>query len=175
MLPVGTPYAFGVGIMAIEIQNPADFTFRAEKYCFGINLSEAQHYLGVGFENTLDAFLYQGLTKEELTNKYRFKPEIYLENNYVKQEILLFGKPKHSFGIIKLSFKGRTKIELTDEFCIGIIIKGKGEIKTISQQTHMLPGNGLFFPAILDKLEVIPEGKIEIIICGINGFPNSIK
>jgi len=170
-VPAGTPHAFGAGIMAIEIQDPADFTFRAEKHCFDINLSEAQRYLGVGFENTLDAFLYQGFTKEELTNKYRFKPEIYLENNYVKQEILLSGKPKHSFRIIKLSFKERTKIELTDEFCIGIIIKGKGEIKTISQQTHILPGNGLFFPAALDELEVIPEGKLEIIICGINGFP----
>jgi len=126
-VPAGTPHAFGAGIMAIEIQDPADFTFRAEKHCF--------------------------------------------ENNYVKQEILLSGKPKHSFGIIKLSFKERTKIELTDEFCIGLIIKGKGEIKTISQQTHILPGNGLFFPAALDELEVIPEGKLEIIICGIKGFP----
>lgn len=170
-VPAGTPHAFGAGIMAIEIQDPADFTFRAEKHCFGINLSEAQRYLGVGFENTLDAFSYQGLTKEELTNKYCFKPEIYLENNCAKQEILLSGKPKHSFGIIKLSFKERTKIELTDEFCISMIINGKGEIKTISQQTNILPGNGLFFPAALDELEVIPEGKLEMIICGIKGFP----
>lgn len=170
-VPAGTPHAFGAGIMAVEIQDPADFTFRAEKHCFDINLSEAQRYLGVGFENTLDAFLYQGFTKGELTNKYRFKPEIYLENNYVKQEILLSGKPKHSFGIIKLSFKERAKIELTDEFCIGIIIKGKGVIKTISQRTHILPGNGIFFSAALDELEVIPEGKLEIIICGIKGFP----
>lgn len=170
-VPAGTPHAFGAGIMAIEIQDSADFTFRAEKHCFDINLSEAQRYLGVGFKNTLDAFLYRGFTKEELTNKYRFKPEIYLENNYVKQEILLSGKPKHSFGIIKLSFKERTKIELTGEFCIGIIIKGKGEIKTISQQTHILPGNGLFFPAALDELEVIPKEKLEMIICEINGFP----
>jgi len=170
-VPAGTPHAFGAGIMAIEIQDPADFTFRAEKHCFDINLSKAQRYLGVGFENTLDAFLYQGFTKEELTNEYRFKPEIYLENNYVKQEILLSGKPKHSFGIIKLTFKERTKIELIDEFCIGIIIKGKGEIKTISQRTHILPGVGLFFPAALDELEVIPKEKLEMIICEINGFP----
>ena len=170
-VPAGTPHAFGAGIMAIEIQNPSDFTFRAEKHCFGINLSEVQRYLGVGFENTLDAFSYKGFTKEELTNKYLFKPKIYLENNYVKQEILLSRKAKHLFGIIKLSFKERTKIELSDEFCISIIIKGKGEIKTISQQTHILPGDGLFFPAALDELEVIPEGKLEMIICGIKGFP----
>ena len=67
----GTPHAIGSGCFLIEIQEPSDYTMRAEKTTpSGIQLTPQQIHYGVGEEKMLDCFSYRGLSMQEIKNKY---------------------------------------------------------------------------------------------------------
>lgn len=178
-VPAGVIHALGPGIMAIEIQEPADFTFRAEEYWLDRRLTPDQRHLGVGFEAMADAFSYEALTFEENMARYHFVPEPVMTAPSYRVDALLTGPPRHAFGIAKLTVVARGTVGLSQEFCIGLVTRGQGRLRWSDGEVSVKAGEGVFFPAVLPEVEVEPaggslgkpSGDLEIILCYLDEFP----
>ena len=71
LVTAGTPHAIGAGCFLLEIQEPTDYTMRAEKVTLaGEVLTPQQIHYGVGEEAMLDCFSYIGGTEEEIKQRH---------------------------------------------------------------------------------------------------------
>ena len=71
LVTAGTPHAIGAGCFLLEIQEPTDYTMRAEKITLaGEALTPQQIHYGVGEEAMLDCFSYCGSTREETRRRH---------------------------------------------------------------------------------------------------------
>ena len=71
LVTAGTPHAIGAGCFLLEIQEPTDYTMRAEKVTVaGEVLTPKQIHYGVGETAMLDCFSYAGGTEEEIRNRH---------------------------------------------------------------------------------------------------------
>ena len=75
LVTAGTPHAIGAGCFLLEIQEPTDYTMRAEKVTVaGEALTPQQIHYGVGEEAMLDCFSYCGASREEIRSRH-FLPQ----------------------------------------------------------------------------------------------------
>lgn len=70
----GTPHAIGAGCFILEIQEPSDYTMRAETTTKGKPLTDKQIHYGVGIQNMLDCFDYTPKSREQTQNECFLKP-----------------------------------------------------------------------------------------------------
>ena len=71
LVTAGTPHAIGEGCFLLEIQEPTDYTMRAEKVtAAGEVLTPQQIHYGVGEAAMLDCFSYAGGTEEEIRERH---------------------------------------------------------------------------------------------------------
>lgn len=72
----GTPHAIGAGCFLLEIQEPSDYTMRAEKVTLaGEVLTPNQIHYGVGEEKMLECFEYIPRTEKEIRERFFLKPK----------------------------------------------------------------------------------------------------
>lgn len=75
LIRAGTPHAIGAGCFLLEIQEPTDYTMRAEAATpEGIPLTQQQISYGLGEEALLDCFLYEGVSREQAYQRCFLKP-----------------------------------------------------------------------------------------------------
>ncbi|MBQ9796813.1 MAG: class I mannose-6-phosphate isomerase [Clostridia bacterium] len=75
LVTAGTPHAIGAGCFLLEIQEPTDYTMRAEKVTVaGEVLTPQQIHYGVGETAMLDCFSYAGGTEEEIRERHFLRP-----------------------------------------------------------------------------------------------------
>ena len=85
----GMPHAIGAGCFLLEIQEPSDYTMRAEKVTVaGEVLTPMQIHYGVGEENMLDCFDYTPRTQEEIKSLFFLSPKAERMQLYEKQELV---------------------------------------------------------------------------------------
>lgn len=71
LVTAGTPHAIGAGCFLLEIQEPTDYTMRAEKVTVaGEALTPQQIHYGVGEDAMLDCFSYCGASREEIRGRH---------------------------------------------------------------------------------------------------------
>ena len=71
LVTAGTPHAIGAGCFLLEIQEPTDYTMRAEKVTVaGETLTPQQIHYGVGEAAMLDCFSYSGASREEIRSRH---------------------------------------------------------------------------------------------------------
>ena len=71
LVTAGTPHAIGAGCFLLEIQEPTDYTMRAEKVTVaGEVLTPQQIHYGVGEAAMLDCFTYPGEAREEIQKRH---------------------------------------------------------------------------------------------------------
>ena len=71
LVTAGTPHAIGAGCFLLEIQEPTDYTMRAEKVTVaGEVLTPQQIHYGVGEAAMLDCFSYVGGTEEKIRERH---------------------------------------------------------------------------------------------------------
>lgn len=76
LIRAGTPHAIGAGCFLLEIQEPTDYTMRAEASTpDGIPLTQQQISYGLGEEALLDCFLYEGLSRDEAQRRCFLTPD----------------------------------------------------------------------------------------------------
>ena len=71
LVTAGTPHAIGAGCFLLEIQEPTDYTMRAEKVTVaGEVLTPQQIHYGVGEDAMLDCFSYCGASRDEIRGRH---------------------------------------------------------------------------------------------------------
>lgn len=147
----GMPHAIGEGCYLIEIQEPTDFTFRAERTTpSGLEVSDEMCHLGVGFERMLECFSYEGLSEDEARTRSIIPPTLLLQDE-VGECTRLVGRDSTScFGMNLLSFAAEGVRSLTDDddYRILYVLQGKGSLRSGEGHTVCLKaGDQVFVPA----------------------------
>ncbi len=168
-VPAGVPHALGPGLFIVEIHEPADLILRAEKQWLGMELSEGQRHLGLGFDKLADAFDYTARTPKEMWTTYRHQPRK-LPSDSAKQLSLYFpGRPEKPFGILKVRVLKRSTLNLGGQFSVGLVTLGESKLRWDRGETLVTPGKGIFFPAALDEIEIVPNDNLEMVMCFLEG------
>jgi mannose-6-phosphate isomerase len=168
-VPAGVPHALGPGLFIIEIHEPADYIFRAEKHWLDMELSEVQRHLTLGFDKLAEAFEYTGMTAEETKNMYRYQPKNYFRDSG-KEVSMYFGeRPDKAFGILTVTVFKPSTLSLGSQFSVGLVTRGESKVRWQGGETMVTPAKGIFFPAALDGVEIIPDDSLEMVMCFLKG------
>ena len=125
----GEPHAIGAGCFMIEAQEPSDLMGVVERYTVsGRELCDLKMHGGIGFENMLKMFTYQGYTLDEVIEKYKVKPKKLAENVYS----YLDNRYTDKFNIIQI--KNNVDYDLLVKNGVLIITNGKGVVNGLEVQ-----------------------------------------
>ena len=159
------PHCIGPGCFVCEVQEPSDLIFRTElKKIDGSFMSIAEATMGLGVDEMMNNFDYNGLSKEETLNKYKIEPHILFIDTHASFKQLLGYDVSNCFEIKQLDLlEGNFKIPGA-HFCIAIIADGSGEIKMKSGEFSIKKGDYLILPHSLDY--IVFEGKhLSVLLC----------
>ncbi len=144
LVTAGTPHAIGAGCFLLEIQEPTDYTMRVEKITVaGDRLTPMQIHYGVGEENLLDCFIYEGLSRSEAKNKYFLSPKVKKTEDKGESLLLVTYENTPCFALEKI-VKGPVSV-LPDSFVTIVVTKG-GKIKIGEEHLEVKRSDKLFIP-----------------------------
>ena len=149
----GVPHAIGEGCFMIEVQEPSDLMGVVEKKTpSGRELADVKLHGGIGFENMLKMFDYNGMGIDEIKKSYSHEPKMIRQNVF---EII--GKSTtDKFSIYLICGEG----EYTPQNKNGVVIitKGSGSINGIKVKK----GDRMFFNEG-DTISTI--GNLNAVVC----------
>ena len=125
----GVPHAIGAGCFMIEVQEPSDLMGVVERHtASGKELCELKMHGGIGYENMLKMFSYQGYTLEEVIDKYKVKSQKVVENVYSYVDKRYTDK----FNLIQI--KKKADYNLSVKNGVLIVTSGNGVINGLKVQ-----------------------------------------
>jgi mannose-6-phosphate isomerase len=162
----GVPHAIGPGCCLLEIQEPTDYTLRAEmRTPEGKLLSERLIHQGAGFENLYDCFHYDGMSKEEAMRKWKLKARI-CEEPELQSTSIFSEKFTKTFGMERMVITGDYWKREHNRFTIAFVLHGTGRVETVSQSEMLSRGDILFIPAgVAETLWKAINSPLDIILC----------
>lgn len=144
LVTAGTPHAIGAGCFLLEIQEPTDYTMRVEKITVAREqLTPMQIHYGVGEENLLDCFIYEGLSRSEAKDKYFLTPKVKKAEEKGESLSLVSYEDTPCFALEKIT-KGPASI-LPDSFVTIVVTKG-GKIKIGEENLEVKRSDKIFVP-----------------------------
>lgn len=139
LVTAGTPHAIGAGCFLLEIQEPTDYTMRAEKITVaGEVLTPQQIHYGVGEEAMLDCFSYTGGTAEEIKQRH-FLPARKSDNGLLD---LVRYTDTECFALREV--KGVTCTVCTP-FFLTVVVTEDGGTVSYENETHPLSRGEKYF------------------------------
>lgn len=163
----GLPHAIGSGCFLIEIQEPTDFTMRVERKTFdGGTLPDTLCHQGVGFDNMLDCFTYEGLSEEETIKKYGKQPKANVDEGDNEINTLIGETDTGCFKMIKFNIPDTYVLD-DESFKTLIILAGEGWFVHDGDMIEIKQGDTCFLPADLGEVHIENSGAdpLEIIAC----------
>jgi mannose-6-phosphate isomerase len=167
LVPAGVPHAIGAGVFMVEVQEPTDFTINIEYTYGGVLRTEAQCFLGLGFDLGMRCFDYttagmRGVRQHTLVPRT-------LRRDTESCEELVIG-PEHTtyFGASRLVIQGTAADREQGECYIGIVIQGHGQILSSgSAPLPLTPGSAFFVPAASchQAIQADPRAPLTLIRC----------
>lgn len=151
----GTPHAIGAGCFLLEIQEPTDYTMRAEKVTVaGESLTPMQIHYGVGEEAMLDCFDYTPRSLEQIKESFVLKQR---ENiGGVKTLVNYSDTPCFALELIE-----RESITVKKDHFLTVVIKKDGGRLTCDDEIFELKrGDRFFIPA---NTEFTLDGSVAVI------------
>jgi mannose-6-phosphate isomerase len=142
----GTPHALGPGIFMIEIQEPTDLVVNTEYVFCGIQRTEAQCYMGLGFDLGMRCFNYQA-TGEAYVSRNRLVPRTVWEDSPGSEELLVAPEHTPCFGMTRLSVRDRVPDRDRGRCYVGIVIAGRGRLAGPAGNLPLSAGTTFFVPA----------------------------
>ena len=125
----GVPHAIGEGCFMIEVQEPSDLMGVVERHTVsGRELCDLKMHGGIGYENMLKMFSYQGYTLEEVIEKYNVKPQKVSDNVYS----YLDKRYTDKFNLLQI--KKSMNYEVLVKNGVLIVTSGKGVINGLEVQ-----------------------------------------
>lgn len=147
----GVPHAIGPGCCLLEIQEPTDYTLRAEmRTPEGKFLPENLVHQGAGFGGLCDCFSYKGLSREETMRKWKLKAGI-CEEPGLKRTFIFDEKLTKTFGMEELEIAGSYRMCRHGRFAIAFILDGTGWVEASCHAESLRKGDILFIPAGMDE------------------------
>jgi mannose-6-phosphate isomerase len=162
----GVPHAIGSGCFLLEIQEPTDYTMRVEKVTpGGLKIGDALIHQGVGIENMLKCFHYDGVTYTEATEKWKITPAVDEKKPDFTLRSLISTSQTDCFSMKELDLRGEIEIEGNGDFFAGIVCSGSGSLISGEDEYTYNTGDGFFFPAAISRITFRAEQESKILLC----------
>lgn len=136
----GTPHAIGSGCFLLEIQEPSDYTMRAETVTVaGEVLTAKQIHYGVGIENMLNCFEYIGRSYKDTYDLFFLKPRKGLQS----EEVLVSYDDTKCFALKKATDYSASE----SSFVTVVAINGGGILYSDKERYNLVAGDRFFIKA----------------------------
>ena len=164
----GVPHAIGSGCFLIEIQEPTDYTMRVErKMNDGNELPDFLCHQGVGFDQMLECFNYQTLTREETIDRWKLQPVASTDED--GNQVINAISNEHTACFAMDVVKVKTKLTMSsDRFRVAIVISGNGSLFADEQKTVLKQGEMYFLPVNVTTVSLTSRDAnvpLEIAFC----------
>ena len=162
----GIPHAIGEGLLMVEIMEPTDFVVRCEFQRGEYILPESARFMNLGLEQALDMFDYTSYPIEEVKKRFRPIQRVIKEQKGGREMELITSRDTHCFRANRLEVWGKFEAKNPENFCIGIVVNGKGRLMYEDGFIEMTRGKKFFLPACLSNFSLVAEKEntLEIIM-----------
>lgn len=161
----GMPHCLGPGNMFLEIHEPCDYTFRAEKYYLpNRTFSDYEMNYGLGNDKLMDAFHYDTYTYDEILAKCVLDKSVLFETKGAKAETVVSYEQAKRFKVEKYTFNEAVTIPDFDGHRIAITVKGDCQFKVEDYSVVAHQGRGVFLPYGAKKLTLEPVNQETIVL-----------
>ena len=156
----GVPHAIGGGCLLCELQEPTDYMVIPERTSkSGITLTDRKMHGGLGFDKMMDCFVYSGLTKEQLKEKYFYHP-VFVPNKLTG----IVGEPlTDKFSMFGLRLSGEFSADFGDTYVVGVITDGSCAVDTKNASKQLKSGESFIISANNGPVKF--SGNAEMIFC----------
>ncbi len=114
----------GPGNVFLEVHEPCDYTFRAEKnYLPDRTFSDYEMNYGLGMDGLMDAFHYETYTEEEILQKCVLEPSTLFETEGARAETIVSYRQAKRFQVEKYTFTSDVTVPAFDGHRIAITVK----------------------------------------------------
>ncbi len=156
----GVPHAIGPGCFLIEIQEPTDYTLRTErKTPRGLEVPDQLCHQGIGFEEMLDCFHYEGLQREDILIRWSLQKVTLLEKDEGKIDSLVSYCRTSKFAMNILEVKSEMELQHVDCFSIILVIAGHGYLRSGDENIAVNRGEQIFLPYSAGKVFCINDDE----------------
>ena len=151
----GTPHAIGAGCFLLEIQEPTDYTMRAEKVTVaGEALTPMQVHYGIGEELMLDCFDYTPRSFDEIKKSFFLKPTT--NKNGTKTLVSYNDTPCFALELVEANSVNFKK----DHFITVVAKEDGGRLLCEGEKYELKRGERFFIPA---DTEFTLDGAVAIL------------
>ncbi len=158
----GVPHAIGKGCFLLEIQEPTDYTIRVEKVTpKGLEIDDFMCHQGLGFEMMFDCFDYNGISEDEVRDRWFVNSEnLFNESGVVLNSLINYKKIDYfQLEKLKLDVNYKTKICI-ENFAGMYILQGEGTVNN----SKVKKGEQFFLPVGINELDVEAIEDMEVVI-----------
>ena len=155
----GQYHAIGPGVFMIEVQESSDWIVLTENKVGDLTLDENVCYMNLSKEDALKCADFKGYTRDEVIKRYKKEPTLIEEkNNFQRWELVRTDK----FLAERWAIKDKVEGTSDGSYRIGIVVKGKGMLNSISGKDRLKPGDSFLVPASVEKYELQRAGKEDL-------------
>ena len=170
LVSAGTPHAIGSGVFMVEVQEPTDFVVNTEYTVGEIRRTEAQCFMGLGFDLGMRCFNYEAVGMEYV-QKHTLHPRTIQDGEAGREEVLIDRQDTPCFGAGRLMVRGTVSDRDRGRCYIGIVTEGNGSLTSPGLDIPLRAGATFFVPAASrhESYRASPGGPLTVIKC----FPPS--
>jgi mannose-6-phosphate isomerase len=162
----GVPHAIGAGCFLMEVQEPTDYTMRVEKITpGGLRISEELIHQGVGEENMLQCFHYDGCSYGKAVRQWKVEPEVLESSDNYTLKTIFNEKHTDCFALRELELNGQFRQDGNGDFFVAVVYTGKGTITCNGREFLFARGEEIFFPAQIKQIMWNAEKPAKILLC----------
>lgn len=166
MIYGGVPHAIGSGCFLMEVQEPTDFTMRVEKITpGGLEITEELIHQGVGEDNMLKCFHYDGCTYDEALRRWKVEPETIDSSSAFTLKSIFNETHTDCFGLKELDLDGEYSLKANGSFFVAVIYFGEGSILCGGKEYPFVQGDEIFFSAAIEKVTFTSKIESKILLC----------
>lgn len=169
VVPGGIPHAIGEGVLVLEVMEPTDLVVRCEFEREGIVVPPEARFMGREPEKALEIFEFKQESQDEIRERCRINSTTLLEQEFLKEELLIGPEQTDCFTIKKWTVTGREKIciQKNNLILVGIVSRGKGLLKVVDKEIKFKEGDKFLIPAAESEILIHTDGEdgAEILVC----------
>ena len=162
----GMPHALGPGVFMIEVQEPTDLVVNTEYTFCGIQRTETQVFMGLGFDLGMSCFNYQAAGMAYVA-RHKLGSRILRDDPTGSEEVLIGPEHTRCFGMARLTVRDRIPERDRGRCYVGIVIEGRGALLGPGGDMPVEAGTTFFVPAASEQeaFRAESQGPLVVIKC----------
>jgi len=166
MIYGGVPHAIGAGCFLMEVQEPTDYTMRVEKITpGGLEITDELIHQGVGNENMLECFHYDGCSYDEALQRWKVEPKTIASSDTFTLRSIFNETHTDCFGLKELDLHGTYSLKANGSFFVAVIYFGEGHLICNGKEYPFSQGDEIFFSAAIEEVHFVSKIASKILLC----------